>query len=200
MSTINVQCTDQALAITNSPVIASGGIAENYIQFNFSQLWAGYAKIAVFYRQRGDFYYSLVDATDKCVIPAECCTDAGIIHFGVVGSLNGVVRTSEILTYKLAEGAVTEISDPSPDIYTQFLDELSSIRSLVENGTVADGAVTTAKLASGAVTNDKTDFSAGFAPTGYITLAKNIHYFDSEDDLPTPGHVGRVYLVKSANQ
>ena len=62
---------------------------------------------------------------------------------------------------------------------------------------VADSSVTTAKLANGAVTNEKTDFSNGFAPTGAIKLVKNVHYFDSVDNLPQAGNTGRLYFVKA---
>ena len=134
MSTINVQCTDQVLAITNSPVIASGGINENDIQFSFCSKWDGYAKICVFYRQTGNYYYSLIDSNDKCSIPAECCTSAGKIYFGVVGTKDNVTRTSEVLAYQIVEGAVTTIDDPTPDIYQQILNELAAIREILEKG------------------------------------------------------------------
>lgn len=134
MSTINVQCTDQVLAITNSPVIASGGINENDIQFSFCSKWDGYAKICVFYRQTGNYYYSLIDSNDKCSIPAECCTSAGKIYFGVVGTKDNVTRTSEVLAYQIVEGAVTTIDDPTPDIYQQILNELAEIRKALEIG------------------------------------------------------------------
>ncbi len=61
---------------------------------------------------------------------------------------------------------------------------------------VADGSVTTAKLANNAVTNEKTDFSNGFAPAGAIKLTKNVHYFDSAENLPQAGNTGRLYFVK----
>lgn len=61
---------------------------------------------------------------------------------------------------------------------------------------IPTGSITSTQLADGAVTNDKLDLSGGFNPTGYITLEPNIHYFNSESDLPSPGNRGRLYFVK----
>ena len=44
-------------------------------------------------------------------------------------------------------------------------------------------------------TNEKTDFSAGFAPAGPIRLTKGVHYFDSEAELPETLEEGRIYFI-----
>lgn len=163
MSTINVQCTDQVLAITNSPVIASGGMNENYIQFSFCSKWDGFAKICVFYRQGESYYYSLIDSTDKCKIPDECLVSSGKINFGVVGvgaTDNSLRRTSEILTYKVVAGVITEISDPTPEIYQQILSELAKIQYDIEHSIVPDESITTGKVADGAITLAKINSNA----------------------------------------
>lgn len=134
MSTINVRCTDQVLAIINSPVIASGGVNENHIQFNFCSLWDGFAKTAVFYRNKEKVYYSLVDENNTCVVPKEVTETDGKMYFGVFGASDDIVRTSEILVYTIKEGAITSdliVSEPTPDIYNQILSELETIRELV---------------------------------------------------------------------
>lgn len=66
----------------------------------------------------------------------------------------------------------------------------------VSIGLLPEGSVNTATLADGAVTNDKTDFSEGFAPAGAIVLTKNVHYFDSEADLPDDAVEGQLAFVK----
>ena len=55
--------------------------------------------------------------------------------------------------------------------------------------------MTNSKIYTGAVTNEKTDFSAGFAPAGPIRLTKGVHYFDSEAELPETLEEGRVYFL-----
>lgn len=54
---------------------------------------------------------------------------------------------------------------------------------------IADGSVGTAKLADGAVTNAKTNFSAGFAPTGPIILKQGVHYGETTPDTGVEGQL-----------
>jgi len=48
MSTINIQCVDQVLTITNAPVIASGDVGVDQIVVSFDSVWTGFTKTAVF--------------------------------------------------------------------------------------------------------------------------------------------------------
>ena len=59
---------------------------------------------------------------------------------------------------------------------------------------IADGSVGTAKLADGAVTGAKTDFSAGIPLTGKIILKKGVNYFDT---APSTGVEGELIFVKA---
>lgn len=79
MSTINISCTDQVLALTNEPIVASGGVNEDYVQFTFDNLWNGYSKVAIFYKNPGQVYYSLIDTDNKALIPAEVIIIKGTI-------------------------------------------------------------------------------------------------------------------------
>jgi hypothetical protein len=134
MSTIKVSCTDQVLAITDSPVLASGGVNENFIEFDFCEQWDGFGKTCVFFRERGECSYSILDSSDKCVIPPEATAGAGRMYFGVVGvNETGTVRTSELLGYRIVAGAVTEVPDPTPALYQQILGQLAGLREDVTN-------------------------------------------------------------------
>ncbi len=127
---INVECIDQELVITNSPVIASGGVHENYIAFKFCEKWDGFGKTAVFYRNENDKKYSIVDSDGMCEIPHEVTESEGIMYFGVFGESNGITRTSNILKYKIKQGAILVVSEePTPDIYHQLLSEYGKIQS-----------------------------------------------------------------------
>lgn len=134
MSTIKVSCTDQVLAITDSPVLASGGVNENFIEFDFCEQWDGFGKTCVFFRERGECSYSILDSSDKCVIPPEATAGAGRMYFGVVGvNEAGTVRTTELLGYRIVAGAVTEVPDPTPALYQQILGQLAGLREDVTN-------------------------------------------------------------------
>lgn len=41
------------------------------------------------------------------------------------------MRTSEVLTYRIVEGAMTKVDDPSPEIYQQLLDKLAEIETSI---------------------------------------------------------------------
>ena len=48
------------------------------------------------------------------------------------------------------------------------------------------------KLSNGAVTNEKTNFSAGFAPTGPIILKEGVHYGNT---TPATGVEGQLFFT-----
>lgn len=122
---INVECMDQELVITNSPVIASGGVHENFIAFNFCEKWDGLGKTAVFYRNEKERFYSVLGPDDVCEIPHEVTDYEGTMYFGVYGEAGEVTRTSKVVKYKITKGAMTTLlkpsEEPTPDIYQQLL-------------------------------------------------------------------------------
>lgn len=132
MSTIiKVKCIDQSLALVGTPLVASGGKNEDLAQFEFCEKWDGYTKTATFYQDEKHAYYSLINEKDTCVIPCEVLQKEGNLYFGVFGTKDNVTRTSQILKYKVVKGAITEgikPSDPTPNIYEQFLTEVNRIR------------------------------------------------------------------------
>ena len=126
MSTIQVSCTDQVLTLNNKPVIASGGIKEDYISVDFCALWTGFTKTAVFWHgdDTDNAYPVILDEAGSGEIPWEVLTDSGTISFGIYGvDGTGARRTSEILKYKIKQGAFLETATPStptPEIWEQL--------------------------------------------------------------------------------
>ena len=138
---IKVKCIDQTLIITNSPVIASGGLNENKLECSFCEKWDGFAKTAIFYQDKNNVYYSLLDEDDTCTIPKEATINKGTMFFGIFGTKGDVTRTSEVLRYKIVDGAITEDikpSDPTPDIYEQIVSRINKI----ENETIPSSIAT----------------------------------------------------------
>lgn len=124
MSTINVSCVDQVLTITNSPLIAAGGVNENNIVFDFCPLWDGFVKTAVFWADPDTVYNALLDDNNEAVIPAEVLDREGKIYFGVFGVSGNTRRTSEVLCYEVVKGAITSGTTPpppTPSVYEQLL-------------------------------------------------------------------------------
>lgn len=126
MSTIQVSCTDQVLTLNNKPVIASGGIKEDYISVDFCALWTGFTKTAVFWHgdDTDNAYPVILDDAGGGEIPWEVLTESGTISFGIYGvDGTGARRTSEILKYKIKPGAFLETATPStptPEVWEQL--------------------------------------------------------------------------------
>lgn len=123
-TTIRVRCTDQVLTFENTPVIASGGREVDSVHFEFCGKWEGSVRTAVFWRSPTEAYHVLLDDSDTCAIPREVLQADGLIFFGVFGVYpDGRQRPTEVLTYRVVKGTITESTkptDPAPDIYTQL--------------------------------------------------------------------------------
>ena len=127
MSQLTVNVNDQALTITNSVLIASGGSGDDTVQFTFTGThWNGFTMSGVFYRRENVLqYHGLLDENDVCTIPNQVLLDRGTIYIGLIGTnVDGVVKTSEVLRFYIEEGGISSkytSVQPTPDIYTQLL-------------------------------------------------------------------------------
>ena len=132
---IKVSCVDQRLVTSYAPLVASGGMSEDEVDFSFCPLWDGFTKTAVFYRDGGVVYHVLL-SDDKATIPQEVLKDEGTLYFGVLGVKDGVRRTSEVLRYKIKAGAITTGTtppEPTPDIYSQLLTKITTAETTLGN-------------------------------------------------------------------
>lgn len=137
MSKIEVNVVDQVQTFVNMPVIASGDINADKIQFTFSEHWDGYEKTCVFISD-DQKWYGLIDSNNEVIIPSGTMQKAGYIHFGVSAIKDGITRTSNTLTYGIVEGAYTEV-DPTEgrNLITLIQDNVEEMRtefdSVVDN-------------------------------------------------------------------
>ena len=130
MSQLKARCIDQVLTFENTPVITSGDVNYDSITFDFCSAWDGFTKTAIFYRSENEVYYQLLDEANTCIIPREVLTTKGVIHIGVFGVMDDITLTSQVLTYRIAQGAITENlkpADPTPDIYAQIISRYDRI-------------------------------------------------------------------------
>lgn len=112
---IKVSCVDQSLRLTNTPKIASGGVEEDRLHVDFCPMWDGFAKVAVFYRNIENPYRVALDGAGECLIPSVVLVDPGLLYFAVYGTKDGVTRTSEVVAYRVWEGAITGAAEAPPE-------------------------------------------------------------------------------------
>jgi len=90
------------------------------VKFDFCKLWDGFTKVAIFFQQKGEFSYSLINADGTCDIPNSILKLTGKIFICASGtSPNKEVRTTNILSYTINEG-IAEVS-----LMDEFPDEIS---------------------------------------------------------------------------
>lgn len=136
-TTITAHISDQTMQLTNLPNLASGSIGVLRIQCHFCDLWDGYGKSAVFYKDKDTVYHSLI-VDDIVTVPHEVLAEAGYFYFGVMGIADNT-RTTEVLKISVAQGAITSASaesvEPSPDIYAQILAQYNELSEKVQGFT-----------------------------------------------------------------
>lgn len=149
MAELKVVCTNQQITWVEDPaVIYAGNKNIDSISFSFCELWDGFVKTAIFYRNKDEAYQILLDENNKCIIPPELSQDNGLIYVGVIGDKGEQRRTTEPVCWYLREGIPTEgiPSEPTADIYQQILSVCNetykianAVREEAENGAF-DGA------------------------------------------------------------
>lgn len=124
MALLEVQCKNQSLEWVQDPAeMHAGNIKIDSVAFNFCELWDGFTKTAVFYRDKNKVINVLLDETNACEIPPELTEDKGLIYIGVFGIKGECRRTTAVKSFYLKEGILTDgkPSEPTPDIYQQII-------------------------------------------------------------------------------
>lgn len=126
MSIIKVTVDDQALYVTESPVVAAQGVNENYFQFTLSSDWSGFGVVVLFWKEGNEdtVYESVIDGTGKALVPHEVTDLQGRFCVGLAGTKGNIIHTSEVLKYKVVKGKYTagqSSEPPTPGIYEQML-------------------------------------------------------------------------------
>ena len=137
MSVINVTCVDQDLTITSAPQISSGGVNTDSLKCTFSELWNGFTKYAVFFKNDFLAYRVPLDSDGQCLIPNVVLAEPGTMRFGVFGTKGAARRTSVVLEYPIFEGSYSKSSETASASVTGLSDEL--IADIIDEVTRANG-------------------------------------------------------------
>lgn len=123
MSVITGVVTDQVITLNNTPDITAGDKNNDKIQLSYSSEWNDTEKVAIFFHC--DDYKTPITVLENkdgtFTIPSDVIK-SGFMYFGVKGVKNDKVITTELIEYRILDGA-TEERTPSPtlDIYQQLL-------------------------------------------------------------------------------
>lgn len=132
---IKAKVTDQMLEITLKPMVASGGVNEDVIEFEFDKLWDEFDTVAVFYRSKRDVFHKKI-VNNRCTVPSEVLKAEGIFYVGVMGVKDSITRTTNVLRYEIEHGAITvgvEPPKPTPSIYESILASVKSAEQLAQS-------------------------------------------------------------------
>ena len=140
MTTIKVLVSDQNLTITESPVVASGGINETEVLFEFCANWSGFTKIAVFADAKKDNWYSAtIDNDNKAIVPAQVTATKGRFWLGVVGVKDDIRYTTQLVQYDVAEGPILSLTDDELPPSQLFVATQADIARLEERIAALEG-------------------------------------------------------------
>ena len=195
MTTIRVSVIDQVMRLVERPTLASGGVKEAVVVFDFCEKWDGYAKTAVFYRDEEQLYPMLLE-NDSCFIPWEVYSTPGTFYFTVFGVKEEIRKTANTLRYKATKGIPDgEMipSEPTQEMYEQIIDRLDKLeQNGGSGGGVSEEQLTDAvnealeeAKASGEFKGDPgepgKDGQDGSPGKDGYTPIKGVDYFDGED-------------------
>ncbi len=171
MSNIKISTNEQELTFVSSPLIASQGINEDYLEIDFDESWSGFGTVALFYVDGNeDEIYTTVVNNGPALVPHEVLGAEGKICFGLCGVKDDITQTSEILTYEIVKGIATagsESEPPSPGIYEQMLSVVGAIQEAESDfETSINGQISTITESISDLENDLT------ALTGRVTTAE----------------------------
>lgn len=130
MAQIEIILEKQLLTIQNREVIASGDCNYDKCAFAFDEEWEGYIKTAVFYQEKQEVYYAVLDNEDKCTIPSPALTKAKPLCVGVFGVMGNKIITSTMDSISIVEGAVSGMEvdvEPSSTVFAAIVANYQAI-------------------------------------------------------------------------
>lgn len=170
---IELKCVDQVLTFVNTPIVASGGVGEDYLSIEFCSKWSGYTVSVFFWRQGVDPISVLADSDGLYKVPSELTYNEGVVYFGAVGvNADNERRTSEAISYRVHEGAITEnttLPDPDVDVFDQLLAQYADVKLYVASSVESAAS-------SAAIAEEKASSAASSAKNATIVSQKALSY------------------------
>lgn len=134
MANLQIELEKQLLKIKNQELIASGDSNFDSCTFTFDELWNGFTKTAVFYQDKSNVQYTVLESDNTCMIPTAAMARAGRMYIGVFGIKDTAVLSSTLATIDIMEGAIsgdTVSTEPTDDVFLAIIAQYQRIASLM---------------------------------------------------------------------
>ena len=134
MSQIEILLEKQVLTIQNREIISSGDVNYDTCSFTFDDTWDGFTKTAVFYQEKTNVQYAVLDGKDICVIPAAAMAKEGKMYIGVFGIKGTAILTSTLDTLDIERGAISGdnvSTEPADDVFLSIIAQYQRILEMM---------------------------------------------------------------------
>lgn len=135
MAQIEFILEKQLLVIQNQEIISSGDMDYDMCSFTFDSTWEGFTKTGVFYQDKNNVQYAVLDADGSCTIPAQAMAKEGNLYIGVFGIDGSKVMTSTVERIYIRQGAIsgdTVNTEPSDDIFLAIISQYQRIAEMMQ--------------------------------------------------------------------
>lgn len=134
MARLQMELEKQLLILKNQEIIASGDSNFDSCIFTFDESWNGFVKTAVFYQDKTNVQYVVLENDNTCMIPAAAMARAGRMYIGVFGIKDAAVLTSTLVTVDIKEGAIsgdTVSTEPTDDVFLAIIAQYQRIAEMM---------------------------------------------------------------------
>ncbi len=130
MAELHIELEKQLLTLKDQEIISSGNSNFDHCVFIFDNSWSGFVKTAVFYQDKRNVQYMVLDNDNACMIPAAAMTKAGRMYIGVFGIKDTTVLTSSLAYIDIVEGAISGdavSTEPTDDVFLAIIAQYQRI-------------------------------------------------------------------------
>lgn len=134
MAKLQIELEKQLMTLKNQEIIASGDSNFDSCIFAFDESWNGFVKTAVFYQDKTNAQYVVLENDDTCMIPATAMARAGRMYIGVFGIKDTAVVTSTLITVDIKEGAISGdavSTEPTDDVFLAIIAQYQRIAEMM---------------------------------------------------------------------
>ncbi len=135
MAQIKILLEKQCLTIKNQEIVSSGDVNYDTCLFEFDASWTDFLKTGVFYQDKNNVQYAVLDGDGTCTIPAQAMAKEGNMYIGVFGVSGSRVMTSTVERVYIRQGAIsgdTVSTDPGDDVFLAIIAQYQQMAEIMK--------------------------------------------------------------------